>query len=156
MPIPKYMQKGSEGPHVVPFQSYLAGKFPHSGIVADGVYGDITAAVTIRLQHGGRIEKDGDCGPDTRQLMRGRGFDLEVAMMAIPGTTKFVQPDGTKIEWSPEMEKPRTEFHEGVHVRDVRFPGPFFDDGIDRGNEGIEVRDKTPEPWKRHAATDTK
>lgn len=135
MPIPRYMEKGSKGPHVALLQAFLAGKFGVDNLVIDGDYGDVTAGLVKKFQHGNRLEKDGNCGPKTRETMKTRGFNFEIAATAIPGTTGFVQPDGTKIEWSPEVE-----------TRPVEHPTAITYE------EGLAVHDKTPEPLKRHAA----
>jgi hypothetical protein len=96
---------GSEGPHVTILQAFLCGaKLRGNTLIFDGDYGPVTAE-KLKLWQGLRgieDEENGQYGPVTRLAMLDCGFDFEVACRTIPGTTIFVQPDGTQVAWSPD------------------------------------------------------
>ena len=105
--FPKYMNQGSNGPHVTLLQAFLIGAGMEGlDVVFDGNYGPVTAAKVTRFQKLHGLEADGHFGPDTRQKVRSLSrfdFDFEAACRAVPGVTKFVQPDGSIVEWGPDQ-----------------------------------------------------
>ena len=98
MPIPQFVCRKSKGPHVVPLQSFLMG-------IVDGeldVNGDYDASTEMKMKrfqlrccpHNNVI--NGQCGPVERDVMMIRyRFNLESAMMAIPGTTFLIINNAT-------------------------------------------------------------
>lgn len=113
--VPRYMNEGSEGPHVTVLQAFLKAitllgpdgtGLLGRDIVFDMQYGRVTSDALAVLQAHHDLEADGHCGPDTRQLMKDAyNFDIEEAWLTVPGVTKFVQPDGSVIEWGPTAEE---------------------------------------------------
>ncbi len=100
--IPKYMQRGSRGPHVTILQVFLVAKGVGEGILFDLDYGNKTAAAVVAYQKSMGIDADGNCGPQTRATMReADGFDFEAACESVPGRTEFVQPEGAIALWAP-------------------------------------------------------
>lgn len=111
-PVPEYMNKGSDGPHVTVVHILLcvAGYRETSDgrkIAFDQNHGDVTAACLSDLQKDLNLDADGNFGPDTRDAVN-QAFclDFETVCMAVPGTTIFVQPDGTEIEWTSPATYP--------------------------------------------------
>lgn len=104
-PIPPFMEKGSKGPHTLIPQLVACGAGYGKDIVFDGNYGDVTAGAMSQLQARNGIDTDGSCGPETRRTMKHRyNVDFEKACRLIPGTTIFIQPDGSEIPWSPDND----------------------------------------------------
>ena len=71
----------------------------------DQEYGNVTGCHVADLQRDMGLEPDGHLGPQTRRSIKAAfGFDFDAACQTVPGMTKFVQPDGSIIEWSPNDE----------------------------------------------------
>lgn len=101
--VPRYMNRGSNGPHVVLLQVFLIGARFGKNIMTDGDYGHITAAGVVRFQEVYGLEADGHFGPGTRERVKKNfGFDFEAACRAVPGVTRFVQPDAI-VMWGPDQ-----------------------------------------------------
>lgn len=104
--VPPFMNKGSRGPHVTVLHILLFGMGKGEGIVMDGDYGSVTAEKVAKFQQDMGLDHDGNFGPITREELKCFfDFDFEAACQTIPGTTSFVQPDGTVIEWGPTAEE---------------------------------------------------
>ena len=98
MEFPRYLNKGSLGHHVTLLQVFLAGAGYGEGLVFDRDFGKATALAVQKFQRMNDIADDGNCGPETRQLMKDRyHFDFDAACAATPGFTVCVQGDGTKL-----------------------------------------------------------
>ena len=103
MEIPRYMNQGSEGPHVTLVQVVLCGVGMGEHMTFDGYYSHLVAAKVKRMQELLHIEADGNFGPVTRQAVKDvYGLDFAAACQTIPGVTVFVQPDGQEISWGPD------------------------------------------------------
>ena len=105
-PFPQFMERGSNGPHVDIYLRFLAtwavgiGQ-PNHGLVFDGNYGGKGAEWTRALQADSGLEADGGVGPTTRKaLWEKYQFDFASRAMMVVGTSYFVQPDGSTIEWT--------------------------------------------------------
>ena len=56
------------------------------------------------LQKRYNLDVDGNFGPTTRiRIKEIVGLNFEQACMAVPGTTKFRQPNGPDLEWSRDL-----------------------------------------------------
>lgn len=100
--VPKYMQKGSKGPHVTILQAFLCGAGASLDIKFDQEYGNVTAAAVAEFQTTNGFEVDGNFGPATRDAAKNNfGFDFEAACETVNGVTEFVQPDGSVERWWP-------------------------------------------------------
>ncbi len=110
MPIPKYLEKGSKGPAVVPLLAFLVGwgfgwcEVP-DGFKADDELGELGMKLIAKYQEDNGLSVEGGCGPQMRANLLDHGFDFELAACSAGSDlTTFVQPDGTKVEWSPRMD----------------------------------------------------
>jgi hypothetical protein len=110
-PLPKFMQPDpeSQGPLCLALNGFLAGFLLYCdevgwvpGFVPDHIYGAMAGEVMMLYQRHHGLTVDGGCGPETRAVLASDGLDLEEIANAVPGTTIFVQPDGSKIAWSLE------------------------------------------------------
>ena len=119
--LPKYMEPGTDGSASVVVLTFLASwaavegiKVPE-GFRVDQVYGDRGAILMGEFQKRNGLDSDGGCGPRTRAVMdEVPGFNFEVAVRAVGGVTKFVQPDGSVVTWSPEIEATEMSGHHTV------------------------------------------
>ena len=109
MSVPRFMQKGSEGPHVTLLHIFLSGAgLGYPPLNMDGGYGDITIERVQILQK--RVgfkgeDLDGRFGPATRQALKDKcHFDFDLVAEAKPGMTKFVQPNGEVVSWESSAE----------------------------------------------------
>ena len=93
----KYMQKGSFGPHVTLLHTFLCGAGFGRDITFDQDYGQVTIDRVKELQeHLQMTDIDGCFGPKTRATVKEKfGFDYDLACLTVPGTTRFVQDEGT-------------------------------------------------------------
>ncbi len=102
MAVPKYMQKGSKGPHVSLLHAFLCGFGRGGGIVFDQEYGDMTTRGVSGFQFEHGLDNNGHFDPATRARAKHiYGFDFEAACESVPGVTEFVQPDKSVISWWP-------------------------------------------------------
>lgn len=102
MVVPKYMQRGSKGPHVSLLHAFLCGFGRGGKIIFDQEYGDMTerGVAGFQFEHG--LENNGHFDPATRARAKDvYSFDFEAACETIPAITSFVQPNGDMILWSP-------------------------------------------------------
>lgn len=107
--IPQYMEKDSKGPAVVPLLAFLVGfSYPSreipSGFKVDDELGARGMQLVANYQKENELSVEGGCGPQMRTHLLADDFDFELAARSVGGTTRFVQPDGTVITWSPEMD----------------------------------------------------
>ena len=103
MRVPGFMNQGSKGPHVTLLQIFLIARGILNGaeVEFNEVYGPALGRGMAIIQAWGNLDQDGNCGPATRLFLNERfGFDFEAACLAIPGTTRFRQPEGHDIAWS--------------------------------------------------------
>jgi len=99
------MEKGSHGPAVNLILVFLLGWAYSSegGVICDCQYGEIGTALMAKYQADHGLSPDGGCGPETRrQMLNIYGFNFQAAAESTGGTTIFVQPDGSQLEWTPE------------------------------------------------------
>ena len=110
-PLPEFLQPDpeSKGPICLALNGFLAGFQMFcdqvrlvAGFFPDHIYGANAGDVMRTYQAHRGLVVDGGCGPETRTALFDDGFDIEAIALAVGGTTYFVQPDGSKIAWSPE------------------------------------------------------
>ena len=104
MKFPHEMKKGSKGPHVTLLQSFLCGALPDNPMTGQLVYDQEFGDVTDELVRGFQIRKQLEVNGNWNQPTRGAArrihiYDFEAACKGIPGTTAFVQGDGSTIYW---------------------------------------------------------
>lgn len=100
-PVPEYMELGSRGPHVSILHAFLFGALYGQSLVLDQDYGGETTKAVNCLQVDQGVGADGNFGPETRKMVKSDfSFDFAAACESVPGTTIFVQPDGSEIEWT--------------------------------------------------------
>ena len=104
MLFPPWMCVGSYGPHVSVLQTYLHGAGFGAGIQFDRYFGNVTGDSLSAWKVVNEIKlADSSLDSEAMRFMREvKGYDFEAACRAVQGTTKFVQPDGSKILWSPD------------------------------------------------------
>ena len=107
--FPRYMQKGSSGPHVAVLQIFLFGAgWGKKGLVPNWTYDEVTAEAVRTLQRVCGLDPDGNFGPMTRAtVQKSYGFNFEQACRVIPGGTTFVQPEGPPLIWNSGPLLPR-------------------------------------------------
>lgn len=107
--LPLHMCDGSRGPFVNGFLLVLktlygadlfSGRNP-SGIDFDATFSDVGIKTLQDVQHTYGWYSSEDFGPRERELFKDE-FDISVEDIAglFPGTTIFVQPDGTELTWT--------------------------------------------------------
>ncbi len=102
MAVPKYMNKGSKGPHVTILQTLLCGQCVGWGFNFYQEYDVHTANAVEEFQALHELEVNGNFGPAERDIAkRICSFDFDAACETIPGVTDFVQPDNSVISWWP-------------------------------------------------------
>jgi len=102
--VPKFMCEGSKGPHVILVQSFLCGVGCGGKFLLDGYQEEETVRAISIWQDGEAIKIDGNFGPESRKKAKERyGFDFESACQIVRGVTCFIQPNGEKILWSPQV-----------------------------------------------------
>jgi hypothetical protein len=119
--LPPNMCKGSKGPHVSILHAFFCGMVPFHSAKAlgkelqfDAEYGNVTEQLVadLRVDLGPRTlpKVDGNFDKKLRATLKTIvNFDFETLCETIPGTTYFVQPDGSTIIWtSPAQELPRS------------------------------------------------
>lgn len=101
--FPKYMNKGSRGPHVKVLKRFLEiSGFGANIDTTSEEYDQATADRVCELQERFDIGSDGNFGPITRgTILNGFEFNFEAECSMISGRTMFLQPDGSEIWWSP-------------------------------------------------------
>ena len=99
--FPQHMQKGSKGPHITLLQAVLCGLGYGDNLMFSQYYDVITTEAVASFQKSCRLSTDGRLGPETRRaLVDACDFNFEAACRVVPGTTVFVQPDGSEVAWT--------------------------------------------------------
>lgn len=97
------MLKGSRGPHIALLQAVLCG-LGYGGedlVVVSQYYSAATTLGVACFQKSCGLPRDGHLDTETRcALDELCGFNFEAACRVVPGTTVFVQPDGSEISWT--------------------------------------------------------
>lgn len=109
-PMPETMTKGSIGPHVTIVHVILCMEGFGQRLVPDMEWGDETDKAFNLVQRGLGVSDGGTAsggpilGPRTRvRLITRFELNLEQIWRTIPGVTRFVQADGSVVEWGPHL-----------------------------------------------------
>ena len=107
MDLPEEMCEESYGAAVNSVLAYLIGWSPklaaEYGVRCNGVFERCGSLLLSRYESAFGLTANGVYGLQARAHMRGRGFDFEEATRSTGGVTVFIQSDGTRITWSPEI-----------------------------------------------------
>jgi len=102
MEVPKYMQQGSSGPCVQILAAFLVKQQTvPCDFIPNQHFGQNLTKMLREYQGDEGLQVDGGCGPETRRNMKNYDFHFDDFCRHTTGVTKFVQPDGSVIEYDP-------------------------------------------------------